>query len=100
MLIRFIAHQSMSTLFTGDYIYQSGLTGGQPEESDARFCLVSNMDAALCSVTEVQGKHGLVNVTQMLKDTPVVGKYISMSVRVLEGMHCLFILCLRSCSLK
>lgn len=72
----------------------------QPEESDARFCLIPNMDAALCSVTEVQGKHGLVNVTQLLKDTPVVGKYISMSVRVLEGMHCLFILCLRSCSLK
>lgn len=82
MLITFIAHQSMSTLFTGDYIYQSGLTGGQPEESDARFCLVPNMDAALCSVTEVQGKHGLVNVTQLLKDTPVVGKYISTSVRV------------------
>lgn len=46
------------------------------------FCLILIMEAALCSVTEVQGKQGLVNVTHLLKDTSVVGKYVSMSVRV------------------
>lgn len=35
------------------------------------------MEAALCSVTEVQGKQGLVNVTHLLKDTSVVGLYFS-----------------------
>lgn len=72
----------MSALFTADYIHQSGLTGRHPEESNARFCLILNMEAALCFVTEVQGKQGLVNVTHLLKDTSVVGKYVSMSVRV------------------